>query len=100
MSAGEIVRPNGKVYRPRKPPALQSYVDWSDDREAVVVLRTHDIRLSLELAADKIAELELIAANAHTDWWRLVPFDTGSGYERNWIPDPVRGTPCVVIPYE
>jgi hypothetical protein len=97
--ADELVRPNGKPYRPRRVPSVEGYVDWHDDVECVVVVRTHDIPLALQLAADRIAELELNPENAHTDWWRLVPWGSDC-YDNSWIPDPVRGVPCVVIPYE
>jgi hypothetical protein len=94
-----IQRPNGKTYRPRKPPAVESYVDWYDDAECVVVTRTHDIPLALELAAERIADLELSPELARTDWWRLVPW-AADCYDTSWINDPARGIPVVVIPYE
>lgn len=100
MNTVEIRRPNGKLYRARKPPEVTTYQDWRDDVTCGLVLRTHDVELALQLAADLIAELELVPANASTHWWRLAPFKNGSGYDRNWIDDPVRGVPCVVIPYE
>lgn len=92
-----IQRPNGKTYRPRKAPSVQSYFT-SDERECIVVLRTHDIPAALELAAEQIASLELDPSTAHTSWWRLVPFDMHhSGYDQNWINDAERGVPVVVI---
>lgn len=101
MTAVEIRRPNGKIYRPRKPPEVTTYQDWRDDLTCGLVLRTDDVELALHLAADAIAEYDLVTESAHAVWWRLVPFKVGSGsYERNWIADPVRGVPCVVIPYE
>ena len=93
----QIVRPNGKPYRARKPPMVETYFDTSDC-ESIVVLRTHDIPKALELAGDRIDDLELDRDGARTSWWRLVPWDVGSGYDTNWINDDVRGTPCVVIP--
>jgi hypothetical protein len=37
---------------------------------------------------------------ASTNWVRFVPFDPYyTGYDTNWIEDPARGIPCVVIPY-
>lgn len=101
MNAVAIHRPNGKIYRPRKPPEVTTYQDWRDDVTCCAVLRTHDVELALQLAADVIAEHELVPESAHARWWRLVPFKVGSGlYDRNWIDDPVHGVPCVVIPYE
>ena len=97
--AEHLVRPNGKPYTPRKAPSVESYFDWYDDAECVVVTRTHDIPLAIKLAGDRIDELDLNSENAHTDWWRLVPWGSDC-YETSWISDPVRGVPCVVIPSE
>lgn len=98
--AEAVVRPNGKLYRPRKPPAVESFCDWYDDWEGAVVIRTHDIPLALELAADRIAELDLKPELACINWWRLVPWSATNEFDTNWIVDEVRGVPCVVIPYE
>lgn len=99
-AAEEILRPNGKLYRARKPPCVVTYND-RDDCECVAVLRTHDIPLALELAAVHIAALDLNPDKAAQDWWRLVPFDAfHMGYDQTWVTDTARGTPCVVIPYE
>ena len=95
-----FTRPNGKPYRPQLAPRVDTYQD-QDDYECVVVLRTHDIAKAIELAADQIEYLGLDGANATTDWWRSVPFNPmGTGYDWSWINDPVRGIPCVVIPYD
>lgn len=100
METETIARPNGKPYRPRTAPRVAEYVDM-DERTCVVVLFTHD--------AQQAREQALHLWQCHTDcalpagtrsWLRLVPFDTGSGYERNWIVDPVRGTACVVFSHD
>jgi hypothetical protein len=94
-----IRRPNGKAYRPRKSPTVETYFDVHDDSECVVVFRTHDIPQAIQLAADRIEDLELDSELAYTDWWRQVPWSAGS-YDWQWISDSVRGVPCVVIPHE
>jgi hypothetical protein len=66
-----------------------------------MVLRTHDFQRAIELASNLIDELGLNPTVATTDWVRLVPFDPyNTGYDLNWISDPVRGVPCVVIPHD
>lgn len=93
-----MVRPNGKLYRPRKPPEVVTFHDYHECT-GVAVLRTLDVQTAVELAADQIAEFDLDPANAGTDWWRSVPWDpTGYG-DWAYLSDPVRGVPCVVIPY-
>lgn len=94
-----LVRPNGKPYRPRKGVEVVEYADH-DECQAIAVLRTHDVQLAARVGADFIEEYELDAANAYTSWWRLIPWDTGSGYDRNWVEDSAGGTPCVVFPHE
>ncbi len=99
-SLTDTLRPNGKVYRPKKAPSVETFFD-RNDYEAVVVLRTHDFDLALKLAADWIDAMELQPDKAYEDWWRLVPYDANcSGHDRTWVTDTVRGVPCVVIPYE
>lgn len=94
-----VARPNGKTYRARKQPSIRMYTD-RDEYDCVVVLRTHDIQLAVELASNLIGELELNPTVAYTDWWRDVPWDDSGAYDQAWITDPVRGTPCVVIPHD
>lgn len=93
-----IQRPNGKTYRPRKPPSVQLIADHNDDT-GVIVLRTHDYQRAIELASHLIDEYGLNPTVAYTAWWRLVPFDPSGYHDTAWIDDPVRGTPCVVIPH-
>lgn len=91
-----LVRPNGKPYKPRKPPSVETIVDDRDDT-GVVVLRTHDFRRAIELASRLIDEFELDPTTAYTGWWRSVPFDPSGYHDTAFIEDPVRGVPCVVI---
>lgn len=98
-----ITRPNGKTYRPRTPVRVAEYVDH-EERTCVIVLGTHDLDEAAALAADRWAEWygDLDEASrplpeGERTWMRLVPFDTGTGYDHNWVFDPVRGTACVVF---
>ena len=90
-----IVRPNGRIYRPKKPPSLEEYTTY-DQEDSIVVVRTHDITVATLLAADKIAEYDLQGCEVMQEWWRLVPWDHNGMFPRSWITDEVRGTPCVV----
>ncbi|HEY3559636.1 MAG TPA: hypothetical protein VGL05_19340 [Kribbella sp.] len=91
-----IQRPNGKTYRPRKPPSIEIVTDLQDDTAAAFVLRTHDMHDAINRITDQlIFEHHLDPTSAHTDWVRLAPWGDDGG---TWITDPVRGTPCVVIP--
>ena len=92
-----IQRPNGKLYRPRKAPSVETYADPSDNT-GVVILRTHNVEQAVELAAGTIREYDLDPSKAYTTWWRLVPYDPDGWFDTTWQNDPVRGMPCVVIP--
>lgn len=90
---GAVLRPNGKVYRRRKPPALTLASDqWSGD-DIPLVLRTHD--------ADE-AKAILLAQFGPDDFWidldRPVKRWARLGYqhgEPTWIDDPARGMPAI-----
>lgn len=91
-----VTRPNGKVYRARKPPSVVEFSD-SDYMTGIAVLRTHDVAEAVRLAGALLAEHELDVNDNRLDWWRLVPFDPhNAGYDRNWVTDTTRGVPCVV----
>lgn len=94
-----VIRPNGKPYKPRKAPVIQRCDDHYGF-EIVAVLRTHDISQAVVLATQEIHELCLTPSKAYTTWWREVPWDPSGLYDRGWVYDPVRGMPCVVIPYD
>ena len=93
-----IERPNGRTYRPRKAPRLNTFFDH-EDRECLVVEFTHDVARIEEVAADRWQyATDCPFPEGRKVWWRLVPFaPNGSSYDRNWITDPARGTACVVF---
>jgi len=91
-----IQRPNGKTYRPRKPPTLEILTDLQDDVSSAIIFRTHDIEdATSRLTDSQIFEHELNPTAAYTAWLRLVPWGGDSG---SWQTDPERGIPCVIIP--
>ena len=93
-----LTRPNGKTYRPRGPLRIEEYVDH-EERTCVVIVGTHDLERATGLAAERWEEWyddgSLPAGQRR--WMRLVPFDTGTGYDHNWVIDEVRGSACVVF---
>lgn len=95
MTTTAIQRPNGKTYRPRKPPTVETLVDLQDETSSAVVLRTHDFQTAIELANWHTREYELDPTAAYTGWLRLVPWGGDSG---SWQTDPEHGIPCVIIP--
>lgn len=96
MSRSGIERPNGKLYRPRKDITAEEFQDAYGDT-GIVVLRTHDIEDARSRYPELLAVHDLQDAEGVRDWWRLVPWDAGSGHDRSYISDPVRGVPCVVF---
>lgn len=90
-----LVRPNGKTYRPRREPRVDVYYDH-DDVAGVVVIGTHDLEAATELATPLWEHPEPLPSGTPS-WWRLVPWDTGTGYDRNWIVDQERGSPVVIF---
>lgn len=82
-----IVRPDGRVYRPRK---LAVEV-WESDYECgAVVFGTNDPTVAQPLATDAIRrefDNQMIAALPRVGWWR----DGYEAAERRWIQDDVRG---------
>lgn len=91
----QIIRPNGKPYRPRKPPSVELAEDSGGDT-VVMVLRTHDTDLARRMAARFIAEYDLNADDCYLAWQRLVPWDAGSGCDTSWISDGTHGMPAVI----
>lgn len=71
------VRPDGRIYRPRKAPEAL-LTGYDGDVEGVIVVRTHDTELARQLALD--------ALNAYDpdDGWELTPVDLSWGH---WRPD-------------
>lgn len=97
--AGEpelFIRPNGRLYRPRKGLVAQLF---EDDGVGLIVLRTHDRLKAFEFARALLSPgaQEAIAPEDGTLMWvRLVPWDEGGWYDFSWVDDPVRGVPAVV----
>jgi hypothetical protein len=92
------IRPNGKVYRPRR---LRSVVMDSHDGNStlVVVLGTHDRAVADSLAEEEARRYRLdpIAdAGARTSWYRQTIRGGDDVYEE----DPVRGAACVVYNWD
>lgn len=67
-----------------------------DDVAGVVVIGTHDLGVAAGLAAPEWVHDEPMPSGQRS-WWRLVPWDTGTGYDRNWVVDEKRGTPVVTF---
>jgi hypothetical protein len=82
-------RPNGKLYRPRKPLRTHA-VSWNEDCTVVLVYGTHDADLAHDLAqAEWCREVDGREGNDSTlpepqrIWTKLVPWDAlGYGYDR------------------
>ena len=93
-----VERPNGKLYRPRKPPAAEEFMSGSSGEMAVIVRFTHDIDPARELAMPLLHEYGLEGVAPVLVWWRVVPWDTsgGDGWAFSYVPDAKHGTPCVV----
>lgn len=90
MSAGEVTRPSGKVYRRRKPPAT-IVVEWGYEEDTVVIVeRTHDVEEArpLALAAWRrdAYPVDEFPDDAHVGWLKLVPWDAiGSGCDSTYL---------------
>jgi hypothetical protein len=85
-----VVRPNGKLYRPRAITA-NAVCDENDALSGVVVLGTRDVDAAQPLA-DSYARWQLgcptyAAASPEAGWWR----DSFSDGVRCWVSDEVRG---------
>lgn len=99
MSGTEVItRPNGKVWRGRKPIRTAEF-SGLDGELGLIVLGTHDVEEATRRAMNTQTwtDGELWYCEPRREWWRLVPWDTGYGYDSSWIDDPERGTPCVVF---
>jgi len=97
MSPYEIVRPNGKVYRPRKGLRVAVYDnrDTGGIGHGIMVLGTHDIAAAVDVATRNPGdyECEISAEYAVVGWTR-------DGYQNNqrwWTEDPVRGAASVTF---
>jgi hypothetical protein len=95
-----FTRPNGKVYRPRKPPIAECTHD--DDGEGILVVRTLDIDVAREVARRAWGRIEtdftVDEVKVATGWFRLVPWSDNWGDDSStWIEDKAHGSPCVLF---
>lgn len=95
-------RPNGKPYRPRRPPEVVVCFDEDNVEHEVIVTRTDDKTEAHRLAVSQLkalAQLHEMPLPAPEDgrlaWLRLVPFDPAGYFDQAFIWDEVRGTPCI-----
>lgn len=89
-----IVRPNGKLYRPRYLRVTGWDIDWSRDGDVnwqVAVLGTHDVDVAREHAPQGYHCAYLV--NPEAGWVRL---GMCRG-EPTWLHDAVRGAACVIF---
>lgn len=77
-------RPNGALYRPRKPIRAEACM-WNDDGTAVLVYGTHDPALARDLARDEWVREGFdgdLPADPVAEWVKRVPWDAlGLGYD-------------------
>lgn len=87
-----IMRPNGRLYRPRKIVA-EIYTDYHNEEfGGVIVFGTHDIERARPLAEPIIhSEVGPVDITEHLDWIH----DGMSGGERRFMRDERRGRACV-----
>jgi hypothetical protein len=83
-----VIRPDGRVYRPRKPPRA-TIVDV-DGRTYVYVLGTHDEPRGRALAQ----RLTNVDPYANPPTWQRLAIRNG---ERWFVQDDVRGAPCLIF---
>lgn len=83
-------RPNGKLYRPRKPPRAIVFDEEGHSDESVLVLGTHDIKHACE-----VAELEVkrmlgsgLKPGSPDKGWYIEKYRNG---ELTWVYDDVKG---------
>lgn len=85
-----IVRPNGRVYRPRNAPWAVQVSDIEDSDAYVLVFGTHDIEAARAIAQPAAAAYLI---DAHTGWQRLAMRHGDQVY----VDDEVRGAACVIF---
>lgn len=89
-----VVRPNGRTYRPRKPPRafeIMNYDAWGEVPGWIYVIGTNDIATAYQLASGNWRGVDL--GSAEQTWLR----DTIRNGERCHEYDPVRGAPAVIF---
>lgn len=104
MEAREIVRPNGKVYRPRAELRAQLIGPEDDDPTSVVILGTHDFHAALGVAERALEEYldevfgsgkrdyRMTVDEPRTVWVRSVPMGSFKDDGRmRFVDDPEHG---------
>jgi hypothetical protein len=94
-----IIRPNGKFYRARKPPAVHLYVgDYLGESEIMVTRLGPDEKdKARELAMEEFEKHDFdLMDSGYFGWWR----DSIRGNEREWVYDSATGTPGWVFRVE
>lgn len=92
--AAVIVRPNGKIYRPRRPPVVIGFDDDHRGINYVAVLRTHDEEFARSVARPfRCAYLVNPWEAPRLSWLRQTLRDGEPFYEF----DDVHGAPCVLF---
>ena len=84
MSVSETIRPNGKVYKRRKPLEAVT-LTWNEYSTIVMVYGTHDAELAHDLALAEWQRegLEGDLPKPTKHWIKIVPWDAlGLGYAR------------------
>lgn len=87
----EFVRPNGKVYRPRKAPRFTEYEDYSSCDLKPLVLGTHDLAIAERIVGDCWDDYGVDKNAPVKAWWR----DGMRDGRRTFIDDPERGIPVI-----
>jgi hypothetical protein len=87
-----VLRPNGKLYRPRKGPVAVLVEGLDYDQCWIYVLRTHDEERARELAQ----QMETIEPRGRLCWIR----EAIRNNDREYVEDTVRGMPVVIFQME
>lgn len=87
-----VRRPNGKVYRARKPPCIRGYDTDGELDHWCAVMRTHDVDYARRVARPFVTNC-IDIANPELVWLR-----ESIREGEPWIEhDPIRGVPAVVF---
>lgn len=95
IGSAVIVRPDGRVYRPRKP-GMRAHAWQSEDDQGVVVFGTLDAVAAAGFALESAVYWYGGGGEVgepRTGWWR----DGFLWGERRWIDDEKRGAPGVMF---
>lgn len=90
----DVVRPDGRLYRPRKMPAAVIVHDHHEDPAWIYVLRTHELDRARRLA-EEIADREQLDLEGEP--WREWVREGMNRGERFYFNDAARGVPAVIF---